>query len=134
LLSEKSVFGEQLGASTEDIASQPDRIRGWAECFPDRSAHAAGSGSEGGGQRGEHDSISRGARTKNKAGSAAANSVVFEQVGLVLSVWGTGNTRASRAVVISITRARGEFWRDHPDSRGPVTIACGAPPVSRITD
>lgn len=86
LLPQKGVLGQQLGASTKGIASETGRGGGGSECLPDRYTQAAGNRSERRDQRRNHGPLSRGAGTKNKTGSAAANSVIVESGRLVLSV------------------------------------------------
>lgn len=99
LLSEKGVLGQQLGASTKRVASEPSRGGCGPERFPDRYAQAAGNRSECSDQRSEHGSLSRGAGTKNKTGSAAANSVIVESGRLVLSVLATVDTKTYEPMV-----------------------------------
>jgi hypothetical protein len=86
LLSEKSILGQQLGASTKRVASEPSRGGGGPERFPDDFAQAAGGGLEHGDQRGKHGTISRVGLTNDKTGSSATDWVVLQRVGLVLSV------------------------------------------------
>lgn len=83
----------------ERIASEPSRGGGGPERFPDRYAQAAGNRAECSDQRNEHGSLSRGAGTKNKTGSAAANSVIVELGRLVLSVLGTVDTKTYEPMV-----------------------------------